>query len=476
MSIELSLIRRIIDTQAIKEVVEYGITELDFTEAQSKTAWRVVLGWFRDPRTEGSTISLSIFQYQFAGMPIRDEYPGETLRSLCFMVRTSRIRQEASQIVIDLMAASQAMNAPMTEAMETAQGRLGQLIALGQVANCDMDTRTGLMRQVQRIRDRMAGINHSVAPWPWEVLQGATLGILPDDYIVFYGRPKNMKTWVLSFLLTWLFECDIMTVVYTKEMTPDNLYQRFAACLLRQSYQSFRLGMVDVEQMAFLNQQIEQMARDPLFSQKLIVLSGRDVPAGADTVSWFKSKLEKYKPKNGAPMVGLVDGLYLLSGSAGGKQKDNERVQSISRGLRGIPLDIGVPIIATNQANRAAAKNSDANLDEMAFSDALAQDATLAARLIADKTGRTVSVVIGGSREFDLKGFRINALPAVDFSFHSLLTDEDIQKAKEEDLDSDGKPKKAKKKKDETLKTVNEAKEMAERVKEAAAREPQLPS
>jgi len=467
MSIELSLIRRIVDTQSAREAVEYGITKDDFTETQSKAAWGVVYDWFTKPETAGSTIDLIAFQYQFAGLPIRDDYPGETLKALCFLVRTSRVRQDASQIVIDLMAASQALNAPMTAAMEIAVGRLGELIALGQVANSDMDARQGLVRQMQRIQDRKAGIRHSVASWPWEVLEGATLGIQPDDYVVFYGRPKNMKTWVLSYLLYWFFMCDVKVVVYTKEMTPDNLYQRFAACLLQQSYQSFRLGMIDADQTAFLNQQIEQMSHDPLFAQKLIVLSGRDVPAGADTVSWYKSKLEKYKPQ-----VGLVDGLYLLSGSSGGKQKDNERVQSISRGLRGIPLDIGIPIIATNQANRAAAKNADANLDEMAFSDALAQDATLAARLIADKTGSTVSVVIGGSREFDLNGFRINAIPAVDFSFHSLLTTDDIQKAKEDDLAEDGKPKKAKKKKDETLKTVNEAKEMAERVREAAAATP----
>jgi hypothetical protein len=106
---------------------------------------------------------------------------------------------------------------------------------------------------------------------------------------------------------------------------------------------------------------------------------------------------------------------------------------NISRDLRQMVLSTGVPVIATMQANRKAAGHNDANLDEIAYSDALAQDATMAARVINDKVSPTISVVIGGSREFKLHGFRINAVPARDFSYHSELTEKDIEKAKEGD-------------------------------------------
>ena len=335
-----------------------------------------------------------------------------------------------------------------------------------------------MLVEIQRILDIQAGITNSVCPWPWEILQSATLGIQRDDYIVLYGRPKNMKSWVLAYLIAFFFNNEIPVVVYTKEMTPDNVYQRVVACLMRVAYQTFRLGDLTDEQMHDLRCATEQLIHDPISAQKLIVLSGRDVPPGADTVSWFKSKLDRYKPKDGSPMVGMVDGLYLLSGDGNSsKQKDNERVQSISRGLRGIPLDLGIPIIATNQANRAAAKNRDAHTDEIAFSDALAQDATLAARIISDKHTPTVSIVIGGSREFKLHGFRINALPAVDFSFHSELTEEDISKVQAADqADAEGKVKTAKKAKQDKPTPVNETEEINNRVAEAQQQGTPVPS
>ena len=110
---------------------------------------------------------------------------------------------------------------------------------------------------------------------------------------------------------------------------------------------------------------------------------------------------------------------------------------NISRDIRQMILEMKKPVISTIQANRKAAGHQRAELDEIAFSDAIGQDATLAARVINDKNSDTISIVIGGSREFDLGGFKINGVPAVDFSFHSLLTAKEIEKAKEQDTTDD---------------------------------------
>jgi hypothetical protein len=132
------------------------------------------------------------------------------------------------------------------------------------------------------------------------------------------------------------------------------------------------------------------------------------------------------------PDILFVDGLYLLSDQRK-STSDHTRVMNISRDLRQMVLSTHVPVIATMQANRKAAGHSDANLDEIAYSDALAQDATIAARVIADKASPTISIILAGSREFKLHGFRINAVPATDFSSHSELTEKDIEKAREAD-------------------------------------------
>jgi hypothetical protein len=108
-------------------------------------------------------------------------------------------------------------------------------------------------------------------------------------------------------------------------------------------------------------------------------------------------------------------------------------------------LDTEVPVVATIQANRDAAKHNNANLDEIAFSDAIGQDVTVAIRVINDRDGPTISLVLGGSREFKLHGFKIHGEPATNFSFHSEMSEKDIRKAQEGDM-SEEEEKKGRKK------------------------------
>lgn len=117
--------------------------------------------------------------------------------------------------------------------------------------------------------------------------------------------------------------------------------------------------------------------------------------------------------------------------------KDHERVMNVSREARQLVLDTSTPIIATMQANRKAAQHNAAELDEIAYSDAIGQDATMAFRCIADRKQPLISLVTGGSREFELPGFRIHGEPASNFGFHSIMDEKDIQKAVDKDVTDD---------------------------------------
>jgi hypothetical protein len=139
------------------------------------------------------------------------------------------------------------------------------------------------------------------------------------------------------------------------------------------------------------------------------------------------------------PDLVCIDGMYLMS-DVKGARKDHERVMNISRALRGLVLSTNVPVVATVQANRGAAAHGKGNLDEIAYSDAIGQDATIAMRVINDKGSPTISLVMAGSREFELAGFRIYGIPATNFSDHSLLTEKEITKAKEKDIVDEDNP------------------------------------
>jgi hypothetical protein len=168
---------------------------------------------------------------------------------------------------------------------------------------------------------------------------------------------------------------------------------------------------------------------------------------GRDTISWFRSKVEKYKPK-----VAFIDGMYLMTPENSKLVKTNERLENVSRAARQMILDTKVPLFCTLQANRQAAKHEKGEMDEIAMSDAVSQDCTAAIRTIKDKvldpdTGKhTCSLVVAGAREWNISGFRIFAEPSTDFSFQKILDDKEAQNVKATDDDESEKAKKKKEK------------------------------
>lgn len=413
-----------------------------------------LVNYYQLPETSGSILGPASLQQSYPTFQIVDD-PCMTVDALCTEVRKNRFRTDLRMM---LQNAERLIDVDPTQALNLVSSTANFLQQLGTTRKLDVHAIDAMNRIMQRYEMRERGVDLSICAWPWEPLQEATGGIEPDDYVIIYGRPKSMKSWVLAYLIAWVYELGKRPLIYTKEMTPDNIIARVVAIMASIRYHEFRRG------------RLSPVEKDSLYAswrvlhhlkemQSMVCLSGKDAGEGGDTVPWLRSKVEQYKPD-----LVFIDGLYLMSNARSGRktQKDNERVRDISRDLSQMRLDTGVPVLATIQANRDAAKNNDANLDEVAFSDAIGQDATLAMRVINDKNEPTLSLVVGGSREFYLDGFSIYGVPATNFSYAGPLTAGDVQRAK----DADGEPgaKKARKK------TKVQQTEEGEQLHESAAR------
>ncbi len=421
---ELQLVSRIVRTGDLNSIIQWGITPDDFLTNEGRALFASIQGYFSMPHTSGAVLGPYAVQQMFPNFMLCDDL-SMTTEALCVEVRRQRL-------VIEFKARCQGTlelcEHDVLQAINQMQTGMLDLQNVGMSQNTDVHFHTSFDRSMQRYYLLKQGVDLSCGSWPWWPLQEATLGLQPDDYVVIYGRPKSMKSWVLAYLIAWFYEMKKRMIIYTKEMTADNIFQRAGACLGEVRYQLFRTGKLTWEEEMSLYA-VQRMLHFAQQAQTVVCLSAKDAVEGGDTVPWLRSKIEQYQPD-----VCFIDGMYLMSDVKGGK-KDNVRVMNISRSIRQMNLDTKIPVIATVQANRDAAKHKQANLDEVAFSDAIGQDATLLMRAINEHNQPTIALVMGGtSREFHLNGFRIYGQPATNFAYAGDITDKEIEKAKEADV------------------------------------------
>lgn len=424
---EMQLLSRIVRTGCMAEVVEWGIGARDFKTARGVALWNNAYSFFQ--MEKNSVPGLNTIQTVQPDFDYCDD-PNMGTDALCSLVRRNRIQVEAKEY---LEAAQEEIDLDPMKALAEVSDRLSTLVELGTRRNTDVCFAQGAQEILEDYRVSKAGICPTGLTWPWRPLYEET-SIEGGEYVIFYGRPKSKKTWVLSYLISFFYAAlQKKVLVYTKEMTPKNILRRVYACIAEVDYKKLRTGQLGTSKEDIMLS-IYDAAQRIGVRDNLWCLSGADVAEGGDTVPWLQAKIEKYKPD-----IVFVDGIYLMS-TPKRVRSDHERVQSISRDCRQMAMHTQVPVIAATQANRKAAGHNQANLDEIAHSDALAQDATLAIRVINECTTpgkETVLLAVAGSREFALDGFRINAQCAEDFTFHSMVTTQELEKAKEQDVPKD---------------------------------------
>ena len=424
---ELQLVSRIIHTGDLQSVVEWGITMDDFITSEGRGYFSHIIGYNAAQATSGSVTGVNYFQGVFPNFQRCDDQT-MTTHALCFEVRGLRL---ASNLRAACDACMTQSELDITNALATLSAEVTRLNGISSAKATDLTGASAAALVMRTFNMREAGIDTSICPYPWKPFNDEAFGIQSDEYIVLYGRPKSKKSWVLSYWLKWVIDCGKRVLVYTKEMSGENLAARTMSCMAEIEYSALRAGKLTNMDKCKLQEAQDYLDSHP---DQVIFLSGQDAEGG-DTIPWLQAKIEKYKPD-----IVFIDGLYLMT-DVGKAKDDHARVRNLSRSIRQTILRTKIPVIATVQGNRAAAKNKKANLDEIAFSDAFGQDATLIIRVINEEENSTCQLVVGGAREFRLSGIRINAVCSTNFAFHSLLTDKEIAQAKQLDDDSAKDPK-----------------------------------
>ncbi len=201
-------------------------------------------------------------------------------------------------------------------------------------------------------------------------LDHMTAGFQPGDLIIVAARPSMGKT-TLALNIAEYASADphnkkkVPSVIFSLEMGKEQLVMRFLASLAKVDFGRMRTGH-------FLDSDWPRLTRAAgiLHDAKIFI---DDTPA--ITVLELRSKARRLKSEHDIGLI-IIDYLQLMRGGANPESRQQE-ISEISRSLKALAKELGVPVIALSQLNRELEKRADKRpmMSDLRESGAIEQDA-----------------------------------------------------------------------------------------------------
>lgn len=415
---ELELISNILETGDFQTPKKKGVTPEMFALETAHEAYSWLWKEFHDPQQRGEVPSVDRFLRQF---PDFDYTPSRnSLNALIREVRTQKAQVDLQMILNDL----QDELAEGQDPTAILDGFLPKFRRMNVEAHEDdgilLSSSVDLLKQEYNTQEEAGGLIG--IPYPWELLNQKTGGMLDEEFIVIYGRPGNMKTWLACAIAAKAYIENYRVMIFSKEISRVAMLKRVSSVLAGVDYDRLRRGALSPEDkdeffdmLEILADTEEEDANPHGRTRSLLFLSDKG-KRKASTVENLIAAAERFQPD-----LIIVDGFYLMrDGRSGQRTADWKQIGHISQDLKAMAQFCECPVIGTTQANRANAKEPSGDLDDLSFADGIGQDADIAMRAFRgpNPTGRGASImlVFSKSRETVIPPFVINAWPGGDFS------------------------------------------------------------
>ncbi|MGC8941158.1 MAG: replicative DNA helicase [Sulfurihydrogenibium sp.] len=199
-------------------------------------------------------------------------------------------------------------------------------------------------------------------------LDRLTTGFHPGDLVIIAARPGMGKT---SFALSILHHLSVIdnvpTAFFSLEMSKEQIAMRLLGEETRIPLKKIRSGFLNEKEIESITQAALKMINAPLFIDDTASLSILDL----------KAKARRLKKEKDVQLI-VVDYLQLLRSHRRVENRQQE-VAEISRGLKGLAKELGIPVVALAQLSRQAEMRADKRpqLADLRESGSIEQDADL---------------------------------------------------------------------------------------------------
>ena len=216
----------------------------------------------------------------------------------------------------------------------------------------------------------------------FEKLDEVTLGLQKDNLIILAARPAMGKS---AFAMNIAINAALNNVkeetgepvsvaIFSLEMSQEQIAQRMTAAQARVNLNNIQKGSLNQKEMLLV-----ESANDELAGLNIYFCD-----QGTVTVADIRAKCRKQKASGGLDLV-IIDYLQLINGSSKGGNRQEE-VANISRSLKQMARELGVPVIALSQLSRKLEEREDKrpNMSDLRESGSIEQDADIIMFLYRD--------------------------------------------------------------------------------------------
>ncbi len=224
-----------------------------------------------------------------------------------------------------------------------------------------------LIRTFQLIDELVKNHGHiKGVPSGYKPLDDLTTGFHAGELILIAARPSMGKTsFGMNIIENAALRAEKKAAVFSLEMPAEQLALRMLCTEARVDMSKVRKGFIDDDEWLKLADAMVSIGKAQIYI---------DATAGI-TVPEMRSKARRLQMEHGLDVI-MIDYLQLMTGSGkfGSRQ---EEVAGISRQLKALANELGVPILALSQLSRAPAGRSNHRpiLSDIRDSGAIEQDA-----------------------------------------------------------------------------------------------------
>ncbi len=229
------------------------------------------------------------------------------------------------------------------------------------------DMRSILMETLNRLDTRGKDQSHGGLSTGFVDLDHQTNGLRPSELIILAARPSMGKTAFVCNLAATSAEQGSSVLIFSLEQSKLELAERFLCISSKVDGHRLRKGDIDNQQRKQLADTASLLAKWPLFI---------DDQAGR-TVGQIAAIARRMKRKHKLGLL-IIDYLQLIEPEDKRAPRE-QQIAQITRRLKGIAKDLGIPVIALSQLNRGleTRDNKRPRLADLRESGAIEQDADI---------------------------------------------------------------------------------------------------